>query len=231
MKRPEIALVGEREPGKAAHKGIESSIALYGRETGAAPAFRWVPTESITPESAESVLGEATGVWCTPGSPYKSTAGALLAIRHARTGGRAFLGTCGGFQHALIEYARDVLGIPASHQELDPDASDPLLIRLPHSLVGTKGTVIATSPERFAAFLGAERSVEEFNCSFGVDRARAAMFAGSPLVFVAHDESGEIRAFRLDGHPFFVGTLFQPERRALGGSLHPVVRSFLDAAR
>jgi CTP synthase (UTP-ammonia lyase) len=56
------------------------------------------------------------------------------------------------------------------------------------------------------------------------------IFHGSDLEFVAHDELGQIRAFRLRRHPFFVGTLFQPERKALAGLIHPVVHAFLKAA-
>jgi CTP synthase (UTP-ammonia lyase) len=58
----------------------------------------------------------------------------------------------------------------------------------------------------------------------------AGIFRGSDLEFIAHDESGQIRAFRLSRHPFFVGTLFQPERKALAGLIHPVVNAFLKIA-
>jgi CTP synthase (UTP-ammonia lyase) len=230
MRHARVALVGERDLAKRAHAGIEASLELYRRDVDPHLDYDWVPTGSIAPESLPAVLHEATAIWCVPGSPYESTSGALQAIRQARTAGKAFLGTCGGFQHALMEYARNVLGREAEHEEMTPTANDPLIVKLSCSLAGVTGKVIATGPGDFASLLGAEESVEEFNCNYGFNEELADIFQGSELTFVAHDESGQVRAFRLNGHPFFVGTLFQPERRALVGSLHPVVRAFLSAA-
>ena len=57
----------------------------------------------------------------------------------------------------------------------------------------------------------------------------AERLATGPLRATAHDAPGEVRALELDGHPFFVGTLFQPERAALRGVVPPVVRAFVQA--
>lgn len=228
MRPSRLVLAGERDLTKTAHRGIEASLALY-RQAHPHFDYAWVSTAELTAESPPSVLREATGLWCTPGSPYASTAGALAAIRHARTEQKPFLGTCGGFQHALMEYARNVLRRPAEHQELNPDAERPLIAKLSCSLVGAKGRVRVTAPALFADLLGTEESIEEFHCNYGMEETLAGLFAGTALTFVAHDEVGQIRAFRLTGHPFFVGTLFQPERRALAGTLHPIVEGFLRA--
>jgi len=225
-----IALVGERDLAKKAHWGIEASLALFRRDVDASLEYEWVRTSVLTEGTVERTLRDATGIWCTPGSPYESLSGALLAIRHARIGNKAFIGTCGGFQHALMEFSQNVLSRPAEHQELMPDAKAPLIVKLSCSLVGANGRVIATRPDRFAGILGAVESLEEFNCNYGVNDALADVFRGTDLEFVAHDELGQPRAFRLGRHPFFVGTLFQPERRALDGPIHPVVDAFLRAA-
>ena len=105
MRMPKIILVGERDLAKKAHQGIEASLALYRRDVDPGLDYEWISTASITAASLRAVLNDATGIWCTPGSPYESTYGALLAIEYARTEKKAFLGTCGGFQHALMEYA------------------------------------------------------------------------------------------------------------------------------
>jgi CTP synthase (UTP-ammonia lyase) len=230
MKKPKIALVGERDVAKKAHQGIEASFALYRRDFDPRLDYEWVRTASISPESIHDIFRDATAIWCTPGSPYESFSGALLAIRHARTEKKAFLGTCGGFQHGLIEFSQNVLLRDAEHQELTPEAKAPLIVKLSCSLIGAKGKVIATSPKRFSEILGAEESVEDFNCNYGVNSDLAGIFQGSDLEFVAHDEFGQVRAFRSSRHPFFVGTLFQPERRALAGSVHPIVHAFFKAA-
>jgi CTP synthase (UTP-ammonia lyase) len=230
MRPRQITLIGERDLAKRAHQGIEASLALFRRDIDPQLNFAWVDTASLTPGSVDAVLKDSTGIWCVPGSPYASTEGALLGIRHARTNRKAFLGTCGGFQHALMEFAQDVLGRPAEHAEMNSAAREPLIAKLSCSLVGATGRIIATDVERFAALLGAPESVEEFHCNYGFNGDFAGIFHGSALKFVAHDETGQMRAFRLDQHPFFVGTLFQPERRSLQGSLHPLVRAFLEAA-
>jgi CTP synthase (UTP-ammonia lyase) len=211
--------------------GIEASLDLFRREVDPGLSHEWIATSRIKPSSVDDVLGASAGVWCTPGSPYENTDGALLAIRHARTLAKPFLGTCGGFQHALIEYSRNVLARAAAHQETEPHAPSPLIVKLSCSLAGVTAKVVATPDGGFEKILGVVESLEEFNCNYGVDPALQAIFDVSELTFVARDEAGQARAFRLANHPFFIGTLFQPERRALTSGLHPIVHAFLQAAR
>jgi CTP synthase (UTP-ammonia lyase) len=227
MKPRMIVLIGERDLEKKAHAGIEASIRLFGQQYPASVGFRWLATALISAGTAQEVLGDADGIWCTPGSPYENTDGALEAIRHARIQQKPFLGTCGGFQHALMEYCTTVLGRAAAHQELDAEAVDPLMVKLSCSLVETRARVLASAGSWYAETVGAGKSMEEFNCNYGLAPAFEHLFAGSPLEFVARDDQGQVRAFHLADHPFFVGTLFQPERRALVGSLHPLVCAFL----
>jgi CTP synthase (UTP-ammonia lyase) len=230
MAHREIALIGERDPGKPAHAGIEASIAMFQRDVDPALDFRWVSTAEVAALSPERALSTASGVWCAPGSPYESTDGALRAIRFAREHHRVFLGTCGGFQHALMEFCQNVVGRKAAHQEMDGGAADPLIVKLPCPLVGTTAKVLTVPGSWFEEMLGGSESVEEFNCNYGLASPFESILAGSGLEFVAHDEAGQVRAFRLATHRFFVGTLFQPERRAFGGVLHPLVHAFLKRA-
>jgi len=226
MTRHEIILIGERDLSIPAHAGIEASLKLFRDHTNSRLNFRWINTEQIMVESPASILGSACGVWCTPGSPYESTEGALQAIRFAREEGIAFLGTCGGFQHALMEFSQNVLGRTADHQEMNLAAKDPLIVKLSCSLVGANAKVIAVPGTAFAKLLGGDESVEEFNCNYGLAPGLEPIFSGSDLKFVAYDEAHQVRAFQLSNHPFFVGTLFQPERCALRGTLHPLVGAF-----
>lgn len=230
MSHREIVLIGERDLAKRAHAGIEASLGIFQREVDPTLTFRWVSTVEIAATPLERSLASATGIWCTPGGPYESTAGALQAIRFAREQRRAFLGTCGGFQHALMEFCQTVLGRTAAHEESENAATDPLIVKLSCSLIGAKARVIAVPGTFFAEILGGE-SVEEFHCNYGLAPAFEPLFSDSNLKFVAHDEAGQVRAFQLANHPFFSGTLFQPERRALSGSLHPLVEAFLQQAK
>ena len=230
MSRRTIALIGERNLAHRAHRGIEASLALYRANADPNLGYRWIETEKVTVESIPAIFRDVTGIWCVPATPYQSTSGALLAIKHARTERKAFLGTCGGFQHALMEFAGGVLRHEAANEELTRGGqeSPDFKAQLPAGRGHREGDCDAAGA--VPKILGASHSLEEFNCNFGVNPDLAGIFHGSGLEFVAHDEAGQARAFRLKSHPFFIGTLFQPERRALTGTLHPVVLSFLNAS-
>jgi CTP synthase (UTP-ammonia lyase) len=99
-----IALIGDYDPSISAHRAIPLALQRAGDECGQKVESTWVGTDTITDAAAQ--LSDAHAIWCVPASPYRSTEGALAAIRLARETGRPFLGTCGGFQHALLEYAK-----------------------------------------------------------------------------------------------------------------------------
>ena len=165
------------------------------------------------------------------GSPYANTDGALDAIRVARERRIPFLGTCGGFQHALLEYAGAVWGVHApAHAELDPSAADPVIAPLTCGLVEQSGTIRFEPGSRLRAIYGSDEAVEGYHCNYGLNPACAGRFATGPLRVAARDLAGDVRAVELDGHPFFVATLYQPERSGLDGRRHPLIAAFVDAA-
>lgn len=226
-----IALVGDFNAQVAAHRAIPLALERARRDANLALVWEWIGTDTIDPADPASALASFDGVWCVPASPYASTEGALAAIGFARRSGRPFLGTCGGFQHALLEYARSVWGIAEpKHAELDPDAEDPVIAPLACSLVEVTGTVRPLAGSRLAAsYGGASAPREGYHCRYGLDPRHAARLASGPLQVAAVDDAGEVRAIELDGHPFFVATLFQPERAALDGRSHPIVAAFAAA--
>jgi CTP synthase (UTP-ammonia lyase) len=176
-------------------------------------------------------LEEFDGIWCVPASPYANTDGALEAIRFARESGRPFLGTCGGFQHALIEYARNVCGLhDAEHAENNPLAVFKLITPLSCALVEVTGEMFLEDDGLMRKAYGEPRITEGFHCSYGLNRDHAAAVLSKDLRATAHDAEGEVRAVELARHPFFVATLFQPERRALRGEIPPLVAAFVAAA-
>ena len=169
-------------------------------------------------------------VWVVPGSPYRSEAGVLSAIRTAREEGIPFLGTCGGFQHALPEYARHECGLTrVAHAENEPDAEDLLIEPLACSLIGHEATVVIEPGSLAQSVMNAERSVERYFCAYGPTRHLDTLRAHG-LRFSGHDEDGHVRIAELPGHPFFLATLFQPEPAGDGSRPHPVVRAFARAA-
>lgn len=98
-------------------------------------------TGSPPRRSPPAALAEYDAIWVVPGSPYRHPEGAFTAIRYARENSIPFLGTCGGFQHAVIEYARNVLGWQdAGHAETDSEGRM-VIAPLSCSLVETSAVV------------------------------------------------------------------------------------------
>lgn len=228
-----IALVGERRDAVVAHRAIPLALArARAAEQGADPlSWEWLPTAEVAARG-DAALAPFDAIWCVPGSPYASTEGALAAVRFARERGRPFLGTCGGFQHALMEHVRSHFGVAhPAHAELEPGAADPVIAPLACSLAGERGSVRFVPGSRIAAAYGAPAAEEAYHCRYGLSARWAASLAGGPLRPTAHDSNGELRAVERDDHPFFVATLYQPERAALEGRAHPLIAAFVTAAR
>ena len=225
-----IALIGDYNAAVKAHQGIPRALALA-CAAGEACEWEWLHTSTLLDNPSEQLAG-FHGVWCVPASPYANTHGALAAIRFARETGCPFLGTCGGFQHALLEYAEAVWGVTRpAHAELDPDAVNPVIVPLACSLVEQSGDIRFDAGSRLAAIYGVTTATEEYHCRFGLSAAYSNRLAAGPLYASGRDVEGDIRAVELHGHPFFVATLFQPERSALADRRHPLVGAFVAAVR
>jgi CTP synthase (UTP-ammonia lyase) len=226
-----IALVGDHDPAVVAHQGIPLALGLAATATDSRLDWEWLHTSTLVGD-VPARLDAFDGVWCVPASPYADTAGALAAIRWARERGRPFLGTCGGFQHAMLDYAEAVWGVPApGHAELDPSAVNPVIAPLTCGLVEQTGAIRFEPGSRLGAIYGVGETIEGYHCSYGLNPSYAARLAGGPLRVAARDLDGDVRAVEVDGHPFFVATLYQPERSGLAGHRHPLIVAFVDAAR
>ena len=231
MPKAHLALVGDYRPEVGAHQAIPLALALARSAGTPAPGWTWVHTATLSGD-VPARLQAFDGIWVVPASPYANTAGAIAAIRFARERGRPFLGTCGGFQHALLEYAGAVWGLPSpAHAETDPGAADPVIAPLSCELVEKTGTIRFEPRSRLSAWHGAAEMVEGYHCRYGLSPTYVDRLASGPLRVAARDIDGDVRAIELDGHPFFVATLYQPERSGLAGTPHPLIGAFVDAAR
>src|SRR5215469_1511201 len=131
-----VAIIGDHDPSSVTHQATDASLDHAAAALGVDLAHRWVPTPDLAANAGSALAGDSA-VWIAPGSPYASMDGALAAIRLAREEGVPLIGTCGGFQHVVIEYARNVLGYrDAQHAEYDPNASTLFVTPLSCSLAG-----------------------------------------------------------------------------------------------
>jgi len=225
----EIALVGDYSEKHLAHRAIPRALELAAAELNVPVNGQWIMSRDLIDIPRQ--LAPFSAVWAVPASPYENAEGVLEAIRWARESGIPFLGTCGGFQHALIEFARNVAGLTAAdHTETLSGGETLVVTRLSCSLVDQTGGVRFAPDSRIRAAYGTDTATEGYRCSYGVNPAYASALTRAGLRFTAWDEAGDIRAAELPAHPFFVGTLFQPERAALRGQTPPLVRAFVAAA-
>jgi len=220
-----IGLIGDYNEQVAAHIAIPQALQLASQAAGRKVVPVWLATTSLGPQTDYSSLD---GLWCVPASPYANMAGALDAIRFAREANLPFFGTCGGFQHALIEHARNVLGEKeADHAESNPTASFPLVSPLACPLKGATGRVLLKPHSRAASSYGRLEVEETYNCNYGLNPQFRSLLEHGRLRVAGWDENQEVRIVELDHHPFFMATLFQPERSALKGSAHPLIIEFV----
>jgi CTP synthase (UTP-ammonia lyase) len=227
-----IALIGDHDPEVTAHRAVPKALSLAAEAAGLDVRPNWIHTTAV-PDPIGDHFSAYDAVWCVPASPYASFGGALRAIRYARESGTPFFGTCGGFQHAVIEYARNLLGsADAGHAEIHPDAANPVITPLSCALVECSGSIRLVAGSRAAALYGDRELREQYHCSYGLNPKYETAMERSGLRISGRDPAGEARIVELEGHPFYLATLFQPERAALRGECHPLVGALVaEAAR
>jgi CTP synthase (UTP-ammonia lyase) len=167
--KPKIAVIGEYYDNFEPHASLKQSLDDLRGEY--AFEYEWIDTERVDREK-DRVLEKYSGIWSAPGSPFKSLEGALYAISFARLNDLPHLGTCAGFQHAVIELARNVLGIEdAQHEEYDAQSSTLFVNRLVCSLAGKTMDVYLKSGTLARRLYGLDKIKENYYCSFGINPA------------------------------------------------------------
>ena len=220
-----IAVLGDRNTNYLTHRELDAALARF--PDWARP--KWVATDS--PEAVDHQAFD--GLWVVPGSPFRDDAAVYTAIGHARETGLPFLGTCAGFQYAVVEFAREVAGLDAGHAETSPHAGTLVVAPLACSLVGEERTVACEPGTRLASICGTKPFTGFHWCGYGLAREHEDTLASAGLVPAARAEDAGVEGVELPGHPFFLATLFQPQVGASNGTatLHPLILAFLDAAR
>lgn len=224
---PRIAVIGEFVENFEAHTALNR--VLDDLKTSRNFDYEWINTLRVE-EGKEALLGEYAGIWSAPGSPFKSLEGALYAVTYARENNIPYLGTCAGFQHAVIEIARNLLGIKdAQHEEYDPEASTLFVNRLACSLAG-KTMAVFVQPDSLAGRLyGRTQARENYYCNFAINPEFKARLDHPEIRISGRDQDGEFRIIELPGNDYFVLTLFVPQTNSLPGNVHPLIQGFVDA--
>jgi CTP synthase (UTP-ammonia lyase) len=187
-------IVGDRDPRHRTHRAFDAALGRFPADVRA----RWVDTNS--PDMR--LTSEADGVWLASGSPIEMTMPSTPASRRRARLASPFLGTCGGFQYALVEFARHVAGLrDADHAETTPEGQTLVVARLPCSLVGQERVITALSGTRLQAICGSTPFVGFHWCSFRLPPAFVETLTGHGLVIGAHADDAGVEAIEIPTHP------------------------------
>jgi CTP synthase (UTP-ammonia lyase) len=226
-----IGIIGDYKPSYDNHKmtafSLQHSASLLGLNVEA----EWLPTPTLN-EDAEHKMGKFDAIICAPGSPYMSYEGALNGIRYARENDLPFIGTCGGCQHAIVEYARNVMGIhDAEHAEEHPNADTLFVTPLTCSLVGTVAEVKILPGTRASKVYNSKTTMERFYCNYGLNPTRRKDIEAAGLHISGLDSEGEPRILEIPKARFYFATLYVPQATSTAEHPHPMITNLLKATQ
>lgn len=221
-----IVILGEYSPTVENHHKTDLALSHSAAKLRIECDSEWVSTDAVTGE----LLSKADALWITTGL-LKNQENAIGAIKTARRNGIPTLGTCGGFQHMVLEYARNVLEIyDAQHVEYHPTTGLPLISEFACSLKGKVMNLTLLPNSRAESIYGGREVKEHYYCKFGINSEYNSLFHAASFRPIGFDAAGEIRILDLQHHPFFLGTLFVPQARSTAEEPHPIISGWLTAA-
>lgn len=222
-----IAIIGDYNVSNSTHLATNDALEHMRTFLQVDIQFDWVATDRIKNEFLE-ITKNYDGFLISPGSPYKDMSAVLKIICYARENKVPTLGTCGGFQHMVIEFARNVMGITdAQHAEEDPYASTLVINPLSCSLYGQKLEIkIIEKNSKTFSIIGSDRLVENYYCNFGLNPIYQQQLHDGGLRITGSDSQKEARIIELDDHPFYIGTLFVPQANSTVEKPHPIIVGF-----
>lgn len=222
----QIALIADFNPDSETHAATTAALTHASEASDLAFDGTWIGTDEIS----EDIFQNFDGMWVGTGSPYRNMEKVLWAIEQARIRDFPILATCGGFQHLILEFARNELQfLGATHEEYDAHAEELFITRLQCSLRGREMQLTLKTGSKAALLYGATKVSEKYYCNFGVNPKYLDVIRNSSMAIVGSDEEGELRVIELPEHRFYLGTLFVPQAQSWPNKAHPLILGFLRA--
>lgn len=236
-----IGLVGKYVELKDSYKSIAESFIHAGSARETKVNIHWIHSEKINQDNVEATLGHLDGILVAPGFGERGMEGKILTVQFARTRNIPFLGICLGMQMAVIEFARNVLGLKeASSTEMQPNTPHPVidLMESQKKVVNKGGTMRLGSfdctltpgskiHEAYHRNNISERHRHryEFNNQY-LDQLQAAGLKATGI----NPQNNLVEVVEIENHPWFVGVQFHPEYKSTVLNPHPLFVSFVEAA-
>lgn len=236
-----IGLVGKYVELPDAYKSIVEGFVHAGAENECKVNLRWISSEDISSDNISSLTQDLDGILVAPGFGERGLEGKIEAVRYAREQQVPFFGICLGMQCAVIEFARNVLGLAdASSTEMDADTPHPVIDMMEDqkNITMKGGTMrlgafpceLTKGSKAYSVYGKAKISERhrhryEFNNKYLKDYEKAGMIASG-----INPESKLVEVVELTEHPWFIGTQFHPELKSTVLSPHPLFVKFVKAA-
>lgn len=245
LKHPErkvkIALVGKYTALHDAYISVVEALKHGGIANRADVEIKWVPSETITAESVDDLLGDVSGIIVPGGFGDRGIEGMITAVQYAREHKLPYLGICLGMQMAIVEFARHVLGYADAHTaEINPDTTHPVIHIMPdqNGVTDLGGTLrLGSYPceiqkgSKAYEIYGSEKISERHRHRYEVNNDyREALISGGMTLSGLSPDGHIVEMCEIKDHPWFVATQAHPEFKSRPNKPHPLFAGFIKAA-
>lgn len=237
-----IGLIGKYIELQDAYKSILESFIHAGAINECQVQVVNVHSEFITEQNVKEKLCGLDGLLVAPGFGHRGVEGKIISVKYARENGLPFFGICLGMQMAVIEFARNVLGMTDAHStEMDPDTKNPVIdlmegqkkvtakggtMRLGAYPCDIKAGSLAAKIYDKTSITERHRHRWEFNNKYIEQYEKAGMIASGK-----NPATDLVEIVELPGHPFFVGVQYHPELKSTVENPQPIFVNFVRAAK
>jgi CTP synthase len=240
--RVRIAVVGKYTDFVDSYKSVQEALIHGGIANDVGVDKQWMSSDDFTaPDRAAEILASYHGLLVPGGFGVRGIEGMVEAIRHARVSGLPFFGICLGMQTAIIEFARNVVGLEDSHSSEFAPECDNAVISLMESqqhVTDMGGTMrLGAYPARLARgsktaeVYGTAEISERHRHRYEVSNKYRDQFVENGLRLSGLSPDGQlVEIIELPQHPWFVGCQFHPELKSRPNRAHPLFAGFIAAA-
>lgn len=245
LKSPEhkvkIALVGKYVELQDAYKSIQESFIHAGAHNRCKVELVHIHSEDVDAGNVKTVFGDVDGVLVAPGFGDRGIEGKIEAIRYVRENNIPFLGICLGMQCAVIEFARNVLGMQNAHStEMNPKTPYPVIDKMEEQkkIVDMGGTMRLgaydcqlDNQSKIYEVYKQNKITERHRHRFEFNNEYKAKFVDAGMRTTGINPSTSlVEVVEIANHPFFIGVQFHPEYKSTVMNPHPLFVSFIQAA-
>lgn len=236
-----IALVGKYVQLHDAYISVVEALKHGGIYSHTTVEIKWVDAETVTPETADEIFKDVTGILVPGGFGHRGVEGKIEAIRYARTHKIPFLGICLGMQLAIVEFARNVIGFHDAHSlELNPSTTHPV-IHIMQDQIGIEdigGTLrlgaypcILDKTSKAYEVYQKEEIQERHRHRYEVNNDYREVLTENGMNLCGLSPDGKIvEMAEIKDHPWFIATQAHPELKSRPNKPHPLFKGFVEAA-